>query len=99
MVSGGAAGATAAVAGAAAVIAQAIKASGVIVRVDARDFVSILSRNKEPLVVVAQGRWPNRGYKYLPSYKGLAFFTKCKEPLQLPGVAELITARSIWIPG
>jgi hypothetical protein len=46
------AGASAA-AGAAAAIAQATKASGVIVRVNRDDFLEIVSRNSEPLVVEA----------------------------------------------
>jgi hypothetical protein len=31
-------------------------------------------------------------------YKGLAFYTKSTEPLQLPATAEVIAARSIWTP-
>jgi hypothetical protein len=42
-------------AAAAAAIAQAIKASGVIVRVEPEDFLGILARQREPLVVHATG--------------------------------------------
>jgi hypothetical protein len=42
-------------AAAAAAIAQAIKASGVIVRVESEDFLGILTRQREPLVVHATG--------------------------------------------
>jgi hypothetical protein len=49
------AGASAAAAGAAAAIAQATKASGVIVRVNSDDFLQIVNRNSEPLVVEATG--------------------------------------------
>ena len=38
-------------AGAAAIIAEAIKASGAIVRVEGSDFMSILSKGDNPLVV------------------------------------------------
>jgi hypothetical protein len=40
-------------AAAAAAIAQAIKASGVLVRVEPREFSKILNRVKDPLVVTA----------------------------------------------
>ena len=89
---GGAAGAAAATA-----IANAIKASGAIIRVDSQDFLKILSRMKEPLVVMADKSFWS-GYKYLTSYRGLAFYTKTAEKLRLPGDVELISAGKIWIP-
>jgi len=79
-------------------VAQAIKASGAIVNVEPRDFVSILSKNDKPLVVVAEGGFLKTNYQYLTGYKGLVFFTKSTIPLQLPGDTELITAKKIWIP-
>lgn len=90
---GGAAG------GAAAVIAQAIKASGAIVRVEPHDFKEILRRSERPLVVSAQGGFISKNYQYLTSYKGLAFYTKSPIELMLPGSAEVIAAGKIWIPG
>jgi hypothetical protein len=85
-------------AAAAAAIAQAIKASGVLVRLEPGEFLKILGRVENPLIVVAKGRFFNRGYQYLTSYKGLAFFAKSPEPLRLPPGAELVQAGSIWIP-
>jgi hypothetical protein len=76
--SAGAAGA------AAAAIAQAIKASGVIVHVEPDDFVGILRRQPGALVVQATGGFFTTSYRYLTSYKGLAFFTKAAAPLGLP---------------
>jgi hypothetical protein len=83
---------------AAAAIAQAIKASGAIVRVTPEDFQSILSRSEHPLVVMSVFRFFGTTYKYLTGYKGLVFFTKSSSPLQIDGRAELIAARRIWIP-
>jgi len=85
--------------GAAAAIAQAIKASGVIVRVEPSDFLSILQRQQSPLVVHATGGVFSTNYQYLMSYKGLAFFTKSPAPLSLPSGTELVQAKSIWMPG
>jgi hypothetical protein len=93
--SAGASGAAAA----AAAIAQAIKASGVIVRVEPADFLSILQRQRGPLVVHATGGFFSTNYQYLTSYKGLAFFTKSPDPLDLPSGTELVQAKAIWIPG
>jgi hypothetical protein len=93
------AGASAGGAAAAAAIAQAIKASGVIVRVEPDDFLSVLDRNAEPLVVQAKGGFFTTQYLYLTSYRGLAFFAKSQTPLVLPRQCQVVTARKIWIPG
>jgi hypothetical protein len=79
MSGGGAAGASGAAAAAAA-IAQAIKASGAIVRVEPRDFLRIFEQQEAPLVVHATGGFFSTSYQYLTSYKGLAFFTKSETP-------------------
>jgi hypothetical protein len=83
----------------AAAIAQALKASGVIVRLEPSEFLKILSRQDEPLVVQAHGGFFRSSWQYLTSYRGLAFFTKSAEQLLLPGRAEVVVAGSIWIPG
>jgi hypothetical protein len=86
-------------AAAAAAIAQAIKASGVLVRLDPAEFLKILNRATDPLVILATGGVFKKNYQYLFSYKGLAFYTKSAEPLQLPVTAEVVAAKGIWIPG
>lgn len=91
---GGAAGAAAA----AAAIANAIKASGAIVNVEPKDFISIIERSDKPLIVTSpKSFWS--AYKYLTAYRGLFFYTKSSEPLRLPGDSEIIAAKKIWIPG
>jgi hypothetical protein len=97
MSAGGAAGSAGAAA--AAAIAQAIKASGVLVRVVPEEFLRILQRQREPLVVYAKGGFFRTNYQYLTSYKGLAFFTKSPDPLGLPSGCETVTAGGISIPG
>ncbi|MFO0845391.1 MAG: hypothetical protein U0797_23910 [Gemmataceae bacterium] len=86
-------------AAAAAAIAQAIKASGVIVHVEPGDFLGILRRQQGALVVHAVGGFFTTSYQYLTSYKGLAFFAKSSAPLTLPSGTELVQAKKIWIPG
>jgi hypothetical protein len=99
MTNGAVAGAAAGGAGAAAAIANAIKASGVLVRMEPREFTSLLSRIEQPLVVTGQFGVFTTKYQYLTSYKGLAFYTKTTMPLPLDSNVELITAKRIWIPG
>ena len=89
----------AAAAAVAAAIAQAIKASGVLVRLDPAEFMKIAGRVPDPLVVVAMGGLFTTNYQYLMGYKGLAFYTKSDEQLPLPASAEVIAAKSIWMPG
>jgi hypothetical protein len=93
------AGAAGAAGAAAAAVVQAIKASGVIVRVEPEVFVGILERQPGALVVHATGGFFSTNYKYLTSYKGLAFFTKATAPLDLPPGTELVQAKAIWVPG
>lgn len=92
-----AAGAGAAAAAAAA-IANAVKASGAIVQLNHEEFLKILARSKEPLVIMAEGGFFKTKYAYLTSYKGLDFYTQCDEMLPLPAATELVTADKIWIP-
>jgi len=89
-VAGGAAGA--------AVIAQAIKASGAIVKVEPMDFLTLLERAENPLLVYSESRFFSTSYQYLLGYKGLVFYTKSRTPLDLPRNIEIVTARKIWIP-
>jgi hypothetical protein len=86
-------------AGAAAAIAAAIKASGVLVRVAPEEFAKVLNRVKDPLVVLSEGGIFRKNYQYLMSYKGLAFYTKSDAPIPLPAGVELVTSGRIWIPG
>lgn len=84
---------------AAAAIIQAVRASGVIVRVEPEEFLKLASRAKEMVVVTAVGGVFSRNYQYLMPYKGLTFFTRSAAALDLPASAEQITAQKIWIPG
>jgi hypothetical protein len=83
----------------AAAIANAIKASGVVVQVTPADFHTILGKIEKPLVLYAKGGFFSNSYHYLVSYKGFAFFTKSSEPILLPTGVETIVAKKIWIPG
>jgi hypothetical protein len=85
-------------AAAAAAIIQAIKASGVLVRVEPAEFLKIVGRTPDPLVVTATGGVFSKNYRYLTSYKGLAFYTKSSDPLPLPADAEVVAAQGIWTP-
>jgi hypothetical protein len=93
------AGAGAVGAAAAGAVAQAIRASGAIVRIYPQDFLAILSRNVGALVVQSHGGILSSKFEYLTSYKGLIFYTESQTMLQLPNNIELITADKIWIPG
>jgi hypothetical protein len=83
---------------AAAAMIQALKASGVIVRVEPGEFSKLMNCAKDPLIVLAEGGLFSKNYQYLMSYKGIAFFTKSSDPLTLPNGAELVTAGRIWVP-
>ena len=80
-----------------AAIAQAVKASGAIVRVEPMEFMSILTRTQDPLVVYSPKKfWGS--HKYLTSYKGLIFYTKARTWFDLGSHVEVITTKTIWVP-
>ncbi len=83
---------------AAAAAIQALKASGVIVTLEPEEFLRLLYRIEEPLVVVSVSRFFSRTtYRYLTAWRGLAFHAMSHEPLEL-GSAETITAKKLWVP-
>lgn len=94
----GASAAAGGAAAAAAAMAEAIKASGAIIRVEPDQFQKILHRQDAPLVVEAIGGFRNRTRQYLTSYKGLVFHTKTTDRAILPSRAEVVLAKKIWIP-
>lgn len=87
-----------AVGAAAAAVAQAIKASGAIIRVEPDEFINIISRSQKPLIIMAKGGFLNKSFDYLTGYKGLVFYTRSNKSLYLPGDSEIISAKQIWIP-
>ena len=82
----------------AAAVARAIKASGTLVQVAPEDFMRILGRVESPLVVRSKGGFLMPGWHYLVSYKGLCFYTRAPDILPLPGRAEVIEAKRVWLP-
>lgn len=79
-------------------IANAKRASGVVVAVTPENFSAILARAERPLVVHATGGLFSTNYQYLTTYRGFAFYTKSRQPVALPAGTELIAAESIWVP-
>jgi hypothetical protein len=85
-------------AAAAAAIANAIKASGTIVKLAPDDFARLVRRIQSPLVVHAMGGLFNKKHDYLTSYKGLAFYARSQDTISLPGDAEVVEAEKMWMP-
>ena len=93
-------GGGAAAAAAIAYLIQATKASGGIVRLEPPEFMRIVAKMKAPLIVIspAKGGIFSRNNEYLTNYKGIFFYTKTGTSLNLPADAELVSARSFWMP-
>ena len=58
------------------IIAEAVKASGTLVRLEPAEFAKLLASTHYPLVVYSEGGLIYTQHQYLMSYKGKAFFTK-----------------------
>ena len=83
---------------AAVAASEAIKACGSVVRVEPMTFLDVLARHEAPLVLAATGGLLWTHHKYVTSYKGLAFYTKSADPLDLPEHCEVMEARKITHP-
>ncbi|MEM9418107.1 MAG: hypothetical protein AAGA25_03500 [Planctomycetota bacterium] len=82
-----------------AAIAQALRASGVITKMSPDEFLRMVDINDEPLVVHAHHKGVFKKYhQYLTSYRGLAFYARVDDPVDLPHHAQVVEAESIWIP-
>jgi hypothetical protein len=81
-----------------AAMAQATRSCGAVVRLKPEEFMRVLARAKDPLIVTASAGIFKTHYDYLFSYKGLTFYTQAGEPLDLPPV-DVVEAESIYVPG
>ena len=77
---------------------NALKASGVVIRLEPHAWLALLARMDSPLIVVAPGGVFRKHVRYLTSYRGLAFFTQSDAALMLPSRAEVVQAKSMSIP-
>lgn len=82
----------------AAAIANAIKASGAIVRLKEEDFIKVISRADNPIIIISRGGFMKKDFDYLTAYKGFIFYVRAKNEMNLPGNSEIISAQQIWIP-
>lgn len=84
---------------AAAAIAHAVKAAGPIVELARDEWLRLLGKADETVVIAATSRvFTSTTYKYLFPYRGLYFYTKTKDPIRLGGRTEVITAKRLWVP-
>ncbi|MCK5064875.1 MAG: hypothetical protein KAQ97_06310 [Candidatus Fermentibacteraceae bacterium] len=89
---------TGATTAAVAAMANAVKASGAIIRLEPEEFVKILSRTTEPVIVVAPSGFKKKKTQYVLSWKGFVFHCISTEQMGFPRGAEIIAAKKIWIP-
>ncbi|WP_254507281.1 hypothetical protein [Anatilimnocola floriformis] len=95
-----AAGAGAGAAAAAAAVMNAVAAAGGLIRLAPEEFQSLLYRAEDPLVVYSN-QWVLFTYgahNYLMPYRGVNFVTRSVEELILPKGAEVIVAKSLYLP-
>lgn len=79
-------------------VALSGQSMGQAIIVSPEDFLSILQRQQEPLVVET---WTKiyvykKNYQYVTSYKGLTFFTHSPTMLPIPANCEIIQPRATW---
>jgi hypothetical protein len=77
---------------------NAIRACGVLVRLEPAEFAALLRKSERPLVVLSMGGWFTASYRYVTPYRGLTFHCKSPTPVELPSNVELIDAARISIP-
>jgi hypothetical protein len=83
----------------AAMIANAIKASGVLFELSQRISKTFLVKRRSHSSFRPRAGFFPPTINTLVSYKGFAFFTKSSTPLLFPTGVETVKAKKIWIPG
>ncbi len=68
---------------------------GTGVRIKSEDFMTIVSKSEEPLVVETAEGFFTKIYKYATAYKGFVFFTESLNRLHFTAHTEIIQAQSI----
>ena len=81
-----------------AAMMNAIKASGVIVRVEPDTFARLVAKQDEPLVVRHYGGMFKKKWELLAAYRGFVFYTKAVDLPPLPGRTEYIDAEHLSVP-
>lgn len=75
-----------------------VVASGCVVFLEREEFIDVLKRQEEPVVVCSlKGTLRNR-HTYLTSYRGMLFAHRSKTPIELEGY-DLINAEEIRFAG
>jgi len=77
---------------------QAIRASGAIVRVEARDFEGVVRKTGDAVVIRARPAMLSKQYQYMTSYRGFIFYTRTREQLRFASSVEVIEAKTIYTP-
>jgi hypothetical protein len=68
---------------------------GTGVRLKCEDFLNIIAKNPEPLVIVTVEGFFTKIYKYATAYKGFIFFTESLDRFEFDSNVEVIQAQSI----
>ena len=79
-------------------LVQAIRASGAIVRVEAREFERIVRKVDEAIVIRARPGMFSKHNQYLTAYRGFVFHTRTRDDLQFASSVEIVEAKRIWVP-
>jgi len=74
---------------------QVMRVSGAAVEVSLETFGKLLSKVKDPMVVVSKRGWRGQRYRYLTSYKGFILCTRSKETMIFPDNVELLNAEKV----
>ncbi|MBH8553643.1 hypothetical protein I8751_14935 [Nostocaceae cyanobacterium CENA357] len=69
------------------------RGTGVCVKLE--DFLAILSKCEQPLVIFTSEGFFTKIYKYVTAYKGFVFFTESLDKLEFGSNVEIIYAQSL----
>jgi hypothetical protein len=67
------------------------RGTGVCVKLE--DFLTILSRMEQPLVIITSEGYFTKIYKYVTAYKGFVFFAESLDKLEFASNVEVIYAQ------
>jgi len=77
---------------------RAVKACGCLIELKPADFIELVARTEEPLVVLAHTGIILKTFEYMTSYKNFCFHTESKTVLKFTNKIELVVAAKMTIP-
>jgi hypothetical protein len=77
---------------------NALKMSGVFVKLTPSDFQNLINKHDNLAIVFSKSSFFGTSFSYVTAHKGLTFFCKTKDQLSLPSKHEVFSVAHLSLP-